>query len=184
MEYLRNRRNVVVNIGILMISCAVVCNGNVINPQLSNLCKEGSDPGLCTKSILESLKGPFDPHAALRAEIDATLQATKRTIDVITKLLGSPSNTKSLNDCLTICKDQYGSILDSVNETLDHLSKNNIRGCQLSFSAIVSYQQTCEDAFTESPDVTFSFSADSKLIFNLASNSLAIMAALDHANAT
>lgn len=158
-----------------------VPNNIPIPPALSKICKGTDNPVVCARTILQFLKGPsFEPRQALLAEVNATLHHTKRAIGVIAGLMSNPSNSKSLNDCLTICKDQYGSILDSINDTYAQLSKNNVYGCKLSFSAVISYQQTCEDSFKESPGVNFSFARDSKLIFELAGNCLSLMDALGH----
>lgn len=162
-----------------IVEVSTVYQNASVPPELLKLCKDAENPTLCARTILPSLNGTLDPYEALLTEINVTARYTRRAIGMITTLMAAPNNSKSLADCLSTCKEQYGYILDSVKDTLATISSKDMYGSRVSFSSVISYQQGCEDTFKESPDVDFPFARQSKLIFQLAGNCLAIMEALE-----
>ena len=150
-----------------------------LRSDLLELCKKTTNPTLCEETIQPHvLKGAIDPLKALQVEVDATLNKTKQAIGAIGELLAKNDISKSLKDSLDICKDQYNSIVDAIKETNEAIAKHDIGTAKFKFSAVLSYQGSCKDAF-EGLENEFSFAPDSDSVYQLGGNCLDIIADME-----
>ncbi|OIV91906.1 hypothetical protein TanjilG_17898 [Lupinus angustifolius] len=114
---------------------------------VTKLCKGTTDPILCVKTILPQMHGNFNAYTALEAEILAAKDQVLKASTVIDSLLKNPTTPKGLKDSLAVCQNQYGVMVDSVNEAIAAVSKRDAWSANLKFSAVFSYRQTCDEAF-------------------------------------
>ncbi|CAI8590430.1 unnamed protein product [Vicia faba] len=157
-----------------------VVNHN-LQSDLTGLCQRTTNPTLCLETIRPHLlKGSITPIKALDAEVEATHEQTKRTMDFIGTSLAKSSTSKSLKDSLAICREQYQGILDTIKETKEAIANNDFTTAKLKFSAVLSYQGSCKDAF-EGMEKEFFFSHDSDNLFQLGGNCLDIIADIEKA---
>ncbi|XP_027338249.1 uncharacterized protein LOC113852208 [Abrus precatorius] len=142
------------------------------------ICKPTSVPLLCYKTILPKVQSllRFNMYKALEAEVLLTQQQAQKALSLINTLLAKPGNPKGLTDSLQICQDQYGNILDAVAETIKLVEKRDVSESRFKFSAVISYYSSCNDDFNNIPA---EFVAESKTVFDLGSNCLDIMKAID-----
>ncbi|CAJ1969695.1 unnamed protein product [Sphenostylis stenocarpa] len=147
----------------------------VISPEINQFCIGTENPTLCAETIAPFATIPFDPVKALEAEIKATLQEATRIAGIISKQLVDPATAKNAKDALSICKSQYGDMLDSIKETLDQLAKKNLVEANNKFNVVLSFKSSCDDAIQESPGVVMPFAQDSTKLFQLGGNCLALM---------
>ncbi|XP_004486400.1 pectinesterase inhibitor-like [Cicer arietinum] len=150
-----------------------------LQSNLLEFCKKTTNPTLCQQTIQPSYtNNVFDPYKALGVEIEATLNQTKKIIGIISELREKQETSKSLKDSLDICKDQYNSILGSIKETKDAIANRDVRTIKFKFSAVLSYQASCKDAF-EGMEKEFAFAKDSDVEYQLGGNCLDIIADLE-----
>ncbi|XP_019439109.1 PREDICTED: uncharacterized protein LOC109344821 [Lupinus angustifolius] len=114
---------------------------------VTKLCSTTTDPVLCVNTILPHLHGDFNPYKALELEIIAAKNQVVKSVAVMDNLIRNPSTTKETKESLIICKDQYGFMIDSINQAIAAVSIPNAREANAKFSAIFSYRQSCELAF-------------------------------------
>ncbi|KAK7303541.1 hypothetical protein RJT34_14448 [Clitoria ternatea] len=156
-----------------------------LQPDLIEFCKKTTDPDLCTKTIQPHFpKGGLNPYKALEVEVDATRVEAKKTMGTLQSLLSkrgtvsTMSSSKSSNEGLKICKEQYSSMLDSIKETKAAIAKQDIITAKFKFSAVLSFQASCKDAFQGEQ---FPISESSDAVFNLGGNCLDIIADIEKA---
>ncbi|KAF1895477.1 hypothetical protein Lal_00044128 [Lupinus albus] len=148
-----------------------------IRTDLLNFCKHTTNPSLCAQTIQPHINhhDDLDPFKALEIEAQATLNETKKTIAIINELFAENNLNKTLMDAIKTCKKQYRNILDAIRETKDAIAQHDLIEAKFKFSAVISYQSTCKDAFE---DVECPFAKYSETIFNLGGNTLDIIADL------
>ncbi|KAG4946105.1 hypothetical protein AAZX31_15G122600 [Glycine max] len=150
-----------------------------IHSDITEFCKKTTNPAVCAQTIQPHfLKNNLDPLKALDVEVDATLASAKKTLIDIQTLESKKGITKSIKDSFDTCKDQYGSMLDAIKETKAAIAKKDIITAKFKFSAVLSYQGACKDAF-ESGKIPFS--EDSDAVYNLGGNCLDIIADMEKA---
>ncbi|KAK4282574.1 hypothetical protein QN277_013935 [Acacia crassicarpa] len=142
--------------------------------QLVDLCKDAEAPHLCVETIAPFIHGALDPVVAVNAEFGATMNLTVKVSDTIKTLQAQPDISNDDKASLEICADQYSSIVDTINDCLDSIKQNDVYGAWMKFSAVLSFQQACEDAFREGGS-PIPFKEDSKTLFQLGGNCLAIL---------
>ncbi|KAF7818130.1 putative pectinesterase/pectinesterase inhibitor 45 [Senna tora] len=147
--------------------------------ELQDLCKDGENVDLCIETIAPEIHGALDPVHAAIVEIGATLNETLKVSSIIRSLKEDPKTSKGMIDALDICADQYDLITDTIAMSLELMHQNDVAGAWTTFSAVISCQSTCEDAFKESPGEAFPFADDSKTLFQLGGNTLAILMRLN-----
>ncbi|KAJ1420926.1 Pectinesterase inhibitor domain [Sesbania bispinosa] len=148
-----------------------------LRSDLQDLCQKTTNPILCAKTIQPFLgNSAVEPLKALDVEVDATFNQTKKTMDIIGDLLAKQDNPKSIKGSLDTCKQQYSSILDSIKETKDAIANHDVVTAKFKFSAVISFQQTCQDEFKKS---NFPFADDSDAVFQLGGNCLDIIADIE-----
>lgn len=98
------------------------------------------------------------------------------TSKLITSLLAKPDNSKDLTESLQICKEQYGNILDSIEESKNQVAQRNVIEARFKFSAAISLQVSCNDSFTAGTSPIVKEAQD---VFDLAGNCLDIMKAIE-----
>ncbi|KAE9591577.1 hypothetical protein Lal_00039109 [Lupinus albus] len=118
-----------------------------VETEVTKLCKGTTDSILCVKTILPQMHGNFNAYTALEAEIIAAKNQVVKASTVIDSLLKNPTTPKGLKDSLAICQNQYGAMVDSVNEAIAAVTKHDAWSANMKFSAVVSYRQTCDEAF-------------------------------------
>ncbi|WVZ05632.1 hypothetical protein V8G54_018978 [Vigna mungo] len=138
-------------------------------------CQDTENPALCAETIAPSLDGTFDPIKALETEMEATFAQSKKVAKIISEALRNPNTDPRAHGALSICKSQYKSIMETVNDAVELLNQQNVVDAYYKFSSVLSDQSTCEDAFVESPGVTIPFSDESHTVYQLGGNCLAIM---------
>ncbi|TKY72355.1 Pectinesterase inhibitor [Spatholobus suberectus] len=170
---------------LLLLANAVPSTRNIhivrrdLRSDLSEFCKKTTNPNLCAQTIQPHfLHGALEPLKALDAEVDATLDKVKKTLAHIQTLLAKQGASKSMKDSLDICKDQYGSMLDAIKETKTALGENDVITAKFKFSAVISYQGSCKDAFEGE---AMPFTEDSDSVFQLGGNCLDIIADMEEA---
>ncbi|KAE9599171.1 hypothetical protein Lal_00043956 [Lupinus albus] len=114
---------------------------------VTKLCSTTTDPVLCVNTILPQMHGDFNPYKALELEILAAKNQVLKAVTVIDNLIKNPSTTKDSKESLTICKEQYAFMIDSITEAIAAVSKRNAWEANAKFSAVFSYRQSCELAF-------------------------------------
>ncbi|CAL0334506.1 unnamed protein product [Lupinus luteus] len=102
---------------------------------VTKLCSTTTDPILCVNTILPQMHGDFNAYKALEVEILAAKNQVVKSVTVIDNLIKNPSTTKETKESLTICKDQYGSMIDSINEAIAAVEKRNAWEANAKFSA-------------------------------------------------
>ncbi|KHN14350.1 hypothetical protein glysoja_012388 [Glycine soja] len=125
-----------------------------IQTRLYSLCKPTTNMDLCYKTILP----------------------VETTSKLITSLLAKPGNSKDLTESLQICKEQYGNILDSIEESKNQVAQRNVIEARFKFSAAISLQVSCNDSFTAGTSPIVKEAQD---VFDLAGNCLDIMKAIE-----
>ncbi|XP_057431016.1 pectinesterase inhibitor 1-like [Lotus japonicus] len=151
-----------------------------LRSDLSAFCQKTTNPTLCAKTIQPHfLHNNLDPFKALEIEVEATLNQTKKTIAIISELLAKHDISKSLKGSLDTCKEQYDSIMDSIKETIDAIARKDVIEAKFKFSAVISFQSSCKDAFEGLDD--FPIASDSDEVFQLGGNCLDIIADLEKA---
>ncbi|BAT86247.1 hypothetical protein LR48_Vigan03g277700 [Vigna angularis] len=150
---------------------------NLFKPSLHILdfCQGTENPALCAETIAPSLEGTFDPIKALETEMEATFVQSKKVAKIISEALRNPNTDPRARGALEICKSQYKSIMETVNDAVELLNQQNVVDAYYKFSSVISDQATCEDAFVESPGVTIPFSDESHTVYQLGGNCLAVM---------
>lgn len=151
----------------------------VRSPQamVMNLCKSTTNRTLCIRTILPAMKGTSsDPYKALEAEMNATRNQVAVTRGLIDTLLAKPNNPKSLADSLSICKDQYGNMPDSIKDAIDVVSKRTVTESKYKFSAVLSYYNTCNDGFGKEVSP---IAKEAIVVYQLAGNCLDIIKAIE-----
>ena len=150
-----------------------------LRSDLMEFCKKTTNPTLCADTIEPHfLKSAIDPLKALQVEVEATLDETKKTIGIIGELLAKQDISKSVKDSLKICKDQYNSIVDAIKQTNEAIAKHDVSTAKFQFSAVLSFQASCKDAF-EGLQNEFSFAHDSDTVYQLGGNCLDIIADME-----
>ncbi|XP_028786329.1 uncharacterized protein LOC114742217 [Neltuma alba] len=144
------------------------------NAQLTALCSDAESPPLCVNTIAPFIQGALDPVVAVKVEMGATMNITTKVSETIKALQAKPDITKDEKASLDICADQYSSIVDTINDCLDSVKQNDVYDAWMKFSSVLSYQQACEDAFKEGGG-SIPFPEDSKTLFQLGGNCLAIL---------
>ncbi|KAG4946106.1 hypothetical protein AAZX31_15G122700 [Glycine max] len=149
-----------------------------IQTRLYSLCKPTTNMDLCYKTILPEVVGlsRFSNYKALEVEILATQKQVETTSKLITSLLAKPDNSKDLTESLQICKEQYGNILDSIEESKNQVAQRNVIEARFKFSAAISLQVSCNDSFTAGTSPIVKEAQD---VFDLAGNCLDIMKAIE-----
>ncbi|ESW19501.1 hypothetical protein PHAVU_006G130500 [Phaseolus vulgaris] len=140
------------------------------------LCKPTTNPVVCFKTILPHVitAKKFNAYTALEIEIIITRELVVNTTNLITTLLANPSNSKSLNDSLEICSDQYDNMLDSIKDAMSQVALRNAGEARFKFSAVLSYLSACTDEFDNSPIVK-----EGKELYDIGGNCLDIMKAIE-----
>ncbi|XP_020203388.1 uncharacterized protein LOC109788934 [Cajanus cajan] len=142
------------------------------------LCKPATNPLACYKTILPHAVSAkrFNMYNALETEILATQQQVQTTSERISWLLGNPATDKSTKDSLATCQEQYSSIVDSIHEAIALVAKRNVGEARFQFSAVISFQSSCDDEFEGE---TSPIAKESQAVFDLAGNCLDIMKAIE-----
>lgn len=161
----------------------IVRHDPMVDPkaELLKFCKITTNPNLCAQTLephYTGIKGALEPLRALEIAVEATNNQTKKTLAIIDELLAKKDASKDLKDSLSVCKDQYSSILDSIKETKDSIAKKDVLTAKYMFSAVLSYQATCKDQFE---GLDFPFANDSDAVFQLGGNCLDIIADIQKA---
>ncbi|KAG5005805.1 hypothetical protein JHK82_023786 [Glycine max] len=164
-------------------SLATATNINIVHHDLQSditeFCKKTTNPALCAETIHPHfLKNRIEPFKALDIEVDATLAKAKKTLANIQTLESKTGTTKSSKDSFDICKDQYKSMLDAIKETKAAIANKDIITAKFKFSAVLSFQAACKDAFE---DGKIPFFEDSDAVYNLGGNCLDIIADMEKA---
>lgn len=146
-----------------------------INPEILKFCVGTENPTLCADTISSSLVGKFEPLKALEVEVEATLNQSKNVAGIIEKLIKNPLTNQFSMDALGICKEQYDNILDTLNEAVGLIQKQNVVDAYYKFSSVISYRSACEDTFDESPGLEMPFPQESLRVFQLGGNCLDLM---------
>lgn len=150
-----------------------------IHSDITEFCKKTTNPALCAETIHPHfLKNRIEPFKALDIEVDATLAKAKKTLANIQTLESKTGTTKSSKDSFDICKDQYKSMLDAIKETKAAIANKDIITAKFKFSAVLSFQAACKDAFE---DGKIPFFEDSDAVYNLGGNCLDIIADMEKA---
>ncbi|TKY72356.1 pectinesterase protein [Spatholobus suberectus] len=141
------------------------------------ICKSTSNRNLCYKTILPMAVGSarFNVYKALKTEILATQKQVQATLNVIASLLTKPGNSNNTSDSLRICQDQYGNILDSIDQTIKQLVQRNVVEAQYKFSGVLPFCSTCNDEFK---GLTSPIAKEAKDVYDLGSNCVDILAAI------
>ncbi|OIW13905.1 hypothetical protein TanjilG_31794 [Lupinus angustifolius] len=103
---------------------------------VTKLCSTTTDPVLCVNTILPHLHGDFNPYKALELEIIAAKNQVVKSVAVMDNLIRNPSTTKETKESLIICKDQYGFMIDSINQAIAAVSIPNAREANAKFSEV------------------------------------------------
>ncbi|KAK7392229.1 hypothetical protein VNO78_20660 [Psophocarpus tetragonolobus] len=148
---------------------------NEFSPEIQKFCTGAENPSLCEETIAPYVEGSLDPMKALEREMQATLEQAREIASQIKSELTNTGTAKNALDALGICKDQYGDILDTINECLGLLAQHNVVDAYFKFSAVISDKSSCDDAFQESPGLDMPFSNDSTTLFQLGGNVLATL---------
>ncbi|KAE9591578.1 hypothetical protein Lal_00038939 [Lupinus albus] len=114
---------------------------------VTKLCSGTTDPTLCFKTILPQMHGGFNRYKALQIEIIAAKNQALKAVAIIDELIKSPSSSQGMKDSLAVCQNQYGNIIDSINEAITTAQQRDAGMTNLKFSAVFSYRSTCEDEF-------------------------------------
>lgn len=142
-----------------------------------SICKPATNPVLCYKTILPIvLTGKFNIYKTLEIEIAATKLQVDKTAAAINSLIATPGVSKSMADSLSVCKEQYDNMIDSIAETVALVAKRDVSEAKYKFSAVISYHQACNDQFDAG---TSPITNDAQGVFDLGSNSLDIMHAIE-----
>ncbi|KAK6922259.1 Pectinesterase inhibitor domain [Dillenia turbinata] len=104
----------------------------------ASLCAKSSFPKLCESVI----GGTSSPEAALTKSIQASLK----------QFLNAQSTARHTNankSCREQCAEMYQSAIDSLNHSLEYVKTKDIGGLRSELSAVLTYVETCNDAFAE-----------------------------------
>ncbi|MCH83547.1 pectinesterase inhibitor [Trifolium medium] len=144
------------------------------------ICKPTTNPLLCYKTLLpKALSTPkFNMYKAVDVEIQ---EAQAQVVKTVAKIANSifTSSDKNIANALTICKEQYGNMVDSLIEVITLVSKRNAVEARFKFSAFISYHSSCEQAFVESKNAIPPFADDAKVVYDLGANILDILKAIE-----
>ncbi|XP_061373646.1 uncharacterized protein LOC133315980 [Gastrolobium bilobum] len=140
------------------------------------LCKPTTNPVLCYKTILPRAFGKFNIYKALEVEVIATQNQVKRTSSLIALLLAKQSLSKSLRESLTTCQEQYSNMIDDIDITIKEVARRNVVEARFKFSAVLSYQASCNDEFIDGPSP---IANEAQGVYDLGGNSLDLMKAIE-----
>lgn len=146
------------------------------------ICKNSSYPLLCYKTIFPRVGPAFTLKNALLAEVSETQRHVTQTVGLIAGLLAKPGNSKDLNDCLSICKEQYETMLDDTSATITIITQahviDEIYDVQNKLSAVMSYNSACSLGFEETVNLVNPIAKEMKDTDELAANSRDILVAI------
>ncbi|KAK6930984.1 Pectinesterase inhibitor domain [Dillenia turbinata] len=109
-----------------------------VQSEASVLCTKTSFPKLCERVI----GGTTSPAAALTKAIQASLKQ-------VLNAQAEAKNSKADKSCVDQCNEMYQSAVDSLNQSLEYIKTNDIGGLRSELSAVITYVETCNDAFAE-----------------------------------
>lgn len=146
-----------------------------VDPTLSSICKKTDYAAICVSTIAPLLRGRrADPMSVLKAEITAATVRFKAARQLVGKLAANPTSTKTMKDCLSVCLENYDSALDSLQASLRAIDGRDRGTLSSELSAVMTYVETCNDAFRESPTVKSPVSLAASHLAKIGSNCLAI----------
>ncbi|KAL9320640.1 hypothetical protein ACSQ67_012479 [Phaseolus vulgaris] len=148
-----------------------------LREDLNELCKKTTNPALCSKTIQPHVsETTLEPIKALNVEVDATLTGVKAALTKIKSLEALNNNEKSTKKSLSVCDEQYSSMLDAIAETKLAIARKDVVTAKFKFSAVLSYQAACQDNFQ---DGKIPFNEDSEAVFKLGGIALDIIASIE-----
>ncbi|XP_061373648.1 uncharacterized protein LOC133315981 [Gastrolobium bilobum] len=140
------------------------------------LCKSTTNPVICYQTILPQVSGEFNIYKALVAEILATQNQVKRTSSLIAALLAKQGISNSLSESLNTCQEQYSNMLDAIDDTIKEVARRNVVEARFKFSAVLSYQASCNDEFIDGPSP---IANEAQGVYVLGGNSLDLMKVIE-----
>ncbi|KAK7246118.1 hypothetical protein RIF29_40977 [Crotalaria pallida] len=183
MEFTKNLVLIVSISSLLFLHSATALIIPLLQNRVKKLCNGVTDPALCVKSILPNVrldrKGNVNSYRAVEVEIIAAKTQAVKTANLINTLLASPASNKQLKESLSICKEQYGMMLDAINEAIPIIKKRDHVEARFKFSAVFSYKGSCEQAFETGPPQPASLIKEQAALKNLAGNVLDILKVID-----
>ncbi|KAK4768398.1 hypothetical protein SAY87_003539 [Trapa incisa] len=145
------------------------------DPQLSSICKKTDYADICFSTIKPLLRGhKANLMLALKAEIGAASVMFRSAKHQIEKVSNNPSSSKTMKDNLSVCSESYDSALDSLQSSLQAIAGRDRGTLSSELSAVITYIETCNDAFVERPSARSPVSTVASKLSKIGSNCLAI----------
>ncbi|OWM62851.1 pectinesterase 3-like [Punica granatum] len=120
------------------------------NPTLNSICKKTDYFVECFSTIAPLLKGrPINAMVALKAEIQAANMKFREAKRLVEKLTASPTTSKTTKECLSVCTENFDSALESLQDSLQAIAQRDRGSLSSQLSAVTTYVETCNDAFTD-----------------------------------
>lgn len=141
---------------------------------LGDLCKEAQNPNLCSDTIKAELhEDVVHPVKALQVEMEATRKEAEKVSEKINKLKEESSD--DVKSSLKTCEEQYSAMKDTIEECSKMIEKNEFYTAWMKFGSVISFREACEDSLKEWKESSKPFAEESRNVYDLGGNSLAIL---------
>lgn len=151
-----------------------------VSPAVRDICHKTDYPLLCISSLLPYLaagggRGKTDVLSVLHMEIEASLHASQRALDAVSRMVEEPSTPSETKENLEVCKENYSDAIDNLKDAEAAIPTGDVGRLNSVLSAVLSDFGTCEDGFADSaPGSTSPTARYYDPLRKLASNCLAI----------
>lgn len=147
--------------------------------RVSRICKDVTNYTLCYQTVLPGVERlqKFTIYKVIEIEILETQKQVQTVLKVMNSLKAKPGTSKDMSDSLSVCLDQYDSILTTVEKSLKFVEQRNVGETVMEISSVISFYEACNDQFDE--NVTSPIATEAKVVYDLGSNCLDILKVIE-----
>jgi pectinesterase inhibitor-like protein len=136
----------------------VPINMKLVDPEIIKTC-DGEPYGSlvpdCIEILYKNFEGrPFDIVKALEIQVNSTGNTVKEIFDVFVGcrkglIIDKSKIDKSETEVLDLCRDEYNTMLDSINQILEMLRQQNFVDAYQKMDALLLNRNTCSNGFLD-----------------------------------
>ncbi|PIA61075.1 hypothetical protein AQUCO_00300532v1 [Aquilegia coerulea] len=149
-----------------------------VNPEVKKVCDATDNPMLCMATVSPLLQGKFDVVSILQTEVNACKTLSQTLLDKSVKLSADPSTIPDVAKTLKTCKENYESVIDNMEKTIQAIAEKDLGTVNTMLSAAIADVSTCGENFSEVATNPNPLVDMEQSVTNLVGNCLSISASL------
>ncbi|XP_042415335.1 pectinesterase 3-like [Zingiber officinale] len=144
---------------------------------LADLCRRTDYPALCldaAKAYGHAYPSPPDAAALLSMHLDMAADHTRTVKAEAEELLSKGKGSPREKGAIDVCNTQFGDAIDDTDTVREAVKGRDAGTANTVLSAIITYYDTCDDAFAEIP-LPNPFAKQDDSLSKIISNALALV---------